>query len=390
MQWFKKINWTVGLFITLVPLVGIGGLIWWIKSGHYHGATLIFAAMYTYVTGVAITAGYHRLFSHRAYKANRAVRVIMALLGSSNFEGSVMEWSTDHRRHHLYTDTDRDPYSIKKGFFYAHMGWLYLLDSKKRDFSNVDDLASDPFIFFCHKYFVPVAIGMGFILPALIASLWGDFWGGLLIAGALRIAFNQQVTFCINSVCHVFGKKTYSDKQSACDNWLTALLTYGEGFHNYHHQFPLDYRNGVRFFHYDPAKWVIKCLSYFGWATELRMMKPQKVMQYQMRLDEKRLKESEHSATLIQHINDMIAPLRDKAISMCVTIEDLEAKVNELKHAYHDMKHNKLNQMKEAMDECKQSMQQCKAALKQTKRELKDTLNLWHHIVKTSELKACQ
>jgi stearoyl-CoA desaturase (Delta-9 desaturase) len=391
MSWFKKINWTVGLFITITPMVGIAGLIWLICSHQFFWATMIMALVYTYITGVAITAGYHRLFSHRTYKAHPVARVILGLLGASNFEGSVLDWCTDHRNHHLYTDTDRDPYSIKRGFWHAHMGWLFTLDTTKRDFSNVEDLDADPFLHFCHKYYVPVAIFMGFIVPMLFAGLlWGDWLGGLLIGGALRIGFNQQVTFCINSICHMFGKRTYSDKQTACDNWITAVITYGEGYHNYHHQFPLDYRNGVRYFHYDPAKWLIKGMSWFGWATDMRMMSKQKILQYRMRLDEQRLLDSPHEPSFIEQLNGLVLPLREKVMNMATTIEDIEKQLADIKKTYHELKHLPAAYMNERVDDCKRLMVEYRIKLKTTRKELKTTLGLWQHIIKTTKIQPCR
>jgi stearoyl-CoA desaturase (Delta-9 desaturase) len=390
MHWFKRINLTVSLFLILTPIIAVSFLVYQIMSHQFHMGTLALAIVYTYVTGVAITAGYHRLFSHRAYKANRWVRLVFALLGSANFEGSVLEWCTDHRNHHLYTDTDRDPYSIKKGFWHAHMGWLFVLDEKKRDYSNVDDLAADPMLAFCHKYYVLVAIFMGFFLPMLIAGLWGDWFGGLFIAGGLRIVFNQQVTFCINSVCHIFGKKTYSEKQSACDNWVTALFTYGEGFHNYHHQFPLDYRNGVRFFHYDPAKWLIKFLSWFGFATDLKQMSQKRIIQYRVRLDVQRFLEASKSSIFKEHLDNLLAPVRDQLMKISSSVEELEVQLTDLKKNYIEMKHEKIEQVKDRLLASKKLIREYRGKLKLAKRELKETLGLWQQIIKTSEVAACQ
>lgn len=387
MSLLKRINWLNLIFLTLTPIVGLLGLVVLILHGHAYMPTLIFAALYTYLTGLAITAGMHRLFSHRAYQAHRLVRYAFALLTAADFEGSVLEWCTDHRRHHLYTDTDRDPYSIKKGFWYAHMGWLFVLDDRKRDYSNVADLASDPFLRWTHRYYVPVAIFMGFFLPMLICSLWGDPLGGLLIAGALRVGINEQVTFCINSVCHYFGKKTYSDQQSACDNWVTALFTYGEGFHNFHHQFPLDYRNGVRYYHYDPAKWLIRFLEYLGLVTVVKRVSDQKIIQYRLRQEEKQCFERASQTSLLKPLLELVVPLKEKVLQLSHHIDELEKQLSEAREAYREMKHTSVAYTKDRLSAVKQAIRDHRERIKSARKELKISLGLWTHVLKTYYLR---
>src|SRR3989344_7912715 len=264
-----RINWTNTLFLTLTPLIGLVGTILLVGHGSFHWGTLWLALGLMAASGISITGGYHRVFAHRSYQASWPVRFFFLMFGIGAFEGSVLEWCTDHRNHHLHTDTDKDPYNIKRGFWFAHIGWLLMLDPTQRDFNNVKDLKRDALVRFQHTYFVPLAIFMGFLLPMGIAALWGDPWGGLLIAGALRITAVQQTTFCINSVCHMFGKHDHAPEKSPRDNGMTALLTFGEGFHSFHHRFPVDYRNGFHFYHYDPTKWVIKLLSWVGLTKNL-------------------------------------------------------------------------------------------------------------------------
>lgn len=387
MKLLKKINWINVVFLSLMPILGVAGLVYLIAHDQIHWATIVFALVYTYITGVAITAGMHRLFSHRAYKANRWVRYIFALLTTADFEGSVLEWCTDHRRHHLYTDTDRDPYSIKKGFWYAHMGWLFVLRDQDRDYSNVEDLSADPFLRFTHKYYIPTAILTGFIFPMLVCWMWGDPLGGLLIAGVLRVGFNEQVTFCINSVCHVFGKRTYSDKQSACDNWFTALFTYGEGFHNFHHQFPLDYRNGVRYYHYDPAKWLIRLLEWMGLAWDLKRIPDQKILQYRLREEERRMHKQANDASLLKPLSDLVVPLKDKLFALCSRIDELEGQLNEAKTAYQQMKQASKDYTQERIAAARVAVHEYQQRLKTAKKELKTSLTLWTHLLKTYQLK---
>jgi len=345
----QRINWTNTIFLLLTPIVGIGGLIFILTTGVLHWQTVLLSLFWLIASGLSITAGYHRLFAHRTYRANVLVRLFFILMGAAAFEGSVLEWSTDHRNHHRYTDTDRDPYDIKKGFWYAHIGWLFVLETELRDYSNVEDLSADPLIRFQHKYFSYIAIVVGFVFPTLLALLWGDPLGGLLIAGVFRTVLNQHFTFCINSVCHIFGKRTYSAEQSARDNWMTAFFTYGEGFHNFHHQFPIDYRNGIRAYHYDPSKWLIWGLSRVGLASDLKQVPLSRLMRYRLRKDEQTL-----SAVWV-YVSEHLTPVRDQILRLLAQIEKIETS-GKMKE-YH-------------------------AQLKAARMELKDSLLVWSRLTK--------
>lgn len=301
----KQINWVNTLFLIVVPIIGIVGTVLFCVFSLVSWPTWILAGAMLVAGGLSITAGYHRLFSHRAYKAAWPIRLFFVLFGSATFEGSVLEWSTDHRNHHRYTDTDKDPYSIKKGFFHAHMGWLFTLDESKRDYSNVNDLEKSKLLRLQRRYYRAFAIGMGFLFPTAVASLWGEPLAGLIVAGAFRIFLGHHGTFCINSLCHTLGKRRYSDKISARDNWLSALVTFGEGYHNYHHQFALDYRNGVRFYQYDPSKWLIRGLSYVGLASNLRRIPRYRIIQARVETHKRLMAEKPQNHRL-EHLHDAI------------------------------------------------------------------------------------
>lgn len=361
----RKINWLNTIFLIVTPLIGIIGTILLCSFGMVKWQTWVFFGVYVFLTALAITAGYHRLFSHRAYQAHPVIAFIMAMLGAACFEGSVLEWGTDHRNHHRHVDTEKDPYNINQGFWYAHIGWLIRLDTSKRDFSNVEDLSASKILRFQHKYFQGIAIFMGFILPALIASLWGNALAGFIIVGVFRTVFNHHSTFFINSLCHWSGKRTYSTEQTARDNWLTALVTMGEGFHNYHHQFPLDYRNGVRFFHYDPTKWLIYGLSKLGLASDLRRIPEHKILAFRLRVEEDNLKNKHHHN--LAFINQKVEPLKAHMMHLIDKITQLEIelatlktkKVEYVKGKYQSYKHQLqayLNTIKMAQQELNQSL----------------------------------
>ena len=368
MSFLKKINWlNVSFILFLTPFVGIGGLIYLIHTGDMHLATWLLTFFMFSAGGFAITVGYHRLFSHQSYKAAWPVRLLLALFGAATFQGSILEWCTDHRNHHLYTDTDKDPYSIKKGFWHAHMGWLFVLDTSKRDFSNVDDLMKDPIVKFQHKFFIPLALLMGFGLPMFLGSLWGDMWGGLLLGGFLRVVMNHHVTFAINSVCHMFGDRKYSDKQTARDNWITALLTFGEGYHNFHHQFPLDYRNAIRFYQYDPTKWIIYSLSCVGLTSNLKRVDEQRILRYRLIKEEADLvnRLSRYSEQLMGQVTAFIEPIKNQII------EQLDS-ISELKKVCQDLKTQKVNAV---------LLKATELRLKFAKIELKNNLSKWRSLV---------
>ncbi len=235
--------------------------------------------------GISITAGYHRLWSHKAYKAHPILRVIFALGGACALQNDVLHWASDHRRHHRYVDNDdKDPYSAGRGFWYSHMGWMLRhYESGKEDFSNVSDLEKDPIVMWQARNYLSLLIIMNIGLPAFIGYLHGNIWASVLLSGLLRLTLSQQVTYFINSLAHIWGERPYSTANSSRDNGFIALLTYGEGYHNFHHAFQWDYRNGIKWWHYDPTKWTIRLCSWLGLAKDLKLCTI--IMQEKARLD---------------------------------------------------------------------------------------------------------
>ncbi|MDO8494537.1 MAG: fatty acid desaturase, partial [Deltaproteobacteria bacterium] len=286
----KKICWTNLLFILLTPVVAVIGITWLYSRGGSHWGAWVLLPVMMGLTGLGITAGYHRLFSHRSYQAHWLVRLFYLLFGGACFEGSVREWCQAHRRHHQYTDKEGDPYNAKKGFLYSHILWIFL-KSDQSDLSNIQDLLADQLVRWQDRYYVVLAVLFGFGLPTGVAALWGDPWGGLFIAGVLRVVLNHHLTWLINSYCHFVGRQTYSDQVTARDSGFISLFTYGEGFHNFHHAFQADYRNGVRAFHWDPSKWLIFLLSKMGLTKNLRRIPAPAILAARLRMDEKRLRE---------------------------------------------------------------------------------------------------
>lgn len=268
-QSVKKMIWLNFSFFAVTTLTALIGCPWYLAHASLSALDIgLFLAFYI-ATGLSITAGYHRLFAHTAYKGNAAVRFLFLFFGAAAFEQSAFRWASQHRDHHRYVDTDRDPYSIKKGFWYAHIGWMLFWKHPER-FENVRDLQKDPMVMHQHRYYGLWAVTAGIVTPVAIGALFGHALSAFLFAVCLRLTLVYHATFCINSICHMFGRATYDIKATAKDHWVVALITFGEGYHNFHHKFPVDYRNGVRWYHWDPSKWVIFMLSWLGAARDLK------------------------------------------------------------------------------------------------------------------------
>lgn len=218
--------------------------------------------------------GYHRLWAHRSYNASKPLEYFLAFAGAGAVEGSIKWWSRGHRAHHRYTDTDLDPYSAHKGLWWSHVGWMLIKPRRKPGVADISDLSRNGVVRWQHKWYIPMLIFMGFIVPTLIPGfLWGDWLGGYVYAGALRLTFVHHSTFCVNSLAHWLGETPFDDKHTPRDHMFTALVTIGEGYHNFHHQFPMDYRNAIRWYQYDPTKWFIWVCSVLGLASHLKASK---------------------------------------------------------------------------------------------------------------------
>lgn len=271
----RPFYWENILALVVTHAGGAAG-IWYIADGRASPWSVALGAFWFVFSMLALTAGYHRLFAHPTYRAAWILRLYHVLFGAGSAQASALLWASDHRVHHARGDEEEDPYNIRKGFWWAHIGWL-LYRAPPSDFKNVRDLEADPLLRFQHRHYVALMLAVGFALPTGIAALWGDALGGLLLAGFLRLMVQYQATFCINSVAHSVGRQPYSTSISARDSWISAFLTMGEGYHNYHHRFPGDYRNGIRWYHFDPCKWFVWGMSKLGLAADLRRAPPEMI-----------------------------------------------------------------------------------------------------------------
>ncbi|RPD54353.1 hypothetical protein L227DRAFT_511857 [Lentinus tigrinus ALCF2SS1-6] len=278
-----RIRWFNLAVLTITPAIGLHGL----RSTPLRSYTLAWAAMY-YVISML---GYHRLWSHRSYNASRPLQYLLVLMGASAVQGSVYWWARGHRSHHRYTDTPLDPYNAKRGLLYSHIGWMLIKPSVKPGTADISDLKKNEVVQWQHRWYFVIIIVVGYALPAIVAGIiWGDWWGGFYYAGMWRITFVHHSVFSINSLAHYLGETPFDDKKSARDHFVSALLTMGEGYHNFHHQFPMDYRNAVKWYQFDPTKWFIAGCAALRIASHLRVFPQNEVNKAELAMKLKKLR----------------------------------------------------------------------------------------------------
>lgn len=245
----QKVWWVNGAFVVFVHLVALYALIAYPWSQLKWQTRWLSVACWQLAT-LGITMCYHRLYSHHSYSAPTAVRLVLAWMGTLGFQGSIRWWVVRHRLHHSFTDTDNDPYNARQGFWFSHMGWIFAkAHYSKMHLIDLSDLDADWVVRFQHRYYVPLALANGLLLPTAIAHYgWQDAWCGLLYAGYVARVAIWHVTFSINSFAHWIGEQEYSHENTSRGGFLIALVTQGEGYHNFHHEFPADYRNGMKWY----------------------------------------------------------------------------------------------------------------------------------------------
>jgi len=272
----------VGVFV-VVPLLALIAAIpvaWAWGFFGWHDA--IIALVFYWVSGLGITVGFHRYFTHGSFKAKTALRVALAVCGTLAIEGPVFNWVADHRRHHKYSDKEGDPHSpwrygddwraLSKGLVFAHVGWLFDPNKTSKE-KFIPDLLADARIRRVHQLF-PVLVLTSLLLPALIGGLWSMSWYGALTAffwGSLvRIALLHHVTWSINSICHTFGSEEFEVRDKSRNVAWLAIASFGESWHNLHHADPTCARHGVLKGQLDPSARVIWAFEKLGWAYDIR------------------------------------------------------------------------------------------------------------------------
>lgn len=286
-----------------------------------------------------------------------------------HYQNSILNWSADHRNHHKYVDDKkRDPYAATRGFWFSHIGWIIRdYKSGSRNFDHIKDLARDPICQFQHRFYIPLAILVNAGLPLAIGYWHGKLWGTFLLAGILRIVLNHHFTFFINSLAHIWGTRPYSTKDTSRDNPLLALVTYGEGYHNFHHSFQYDYRNGIKWYAYDPGKWIIHTLERLGLATELRRA-PRLAIQ-KARLETQRAQAISHlnSNPALEHLRHSLEDAYKNAVTA------LEA-WNQSRIAWMDQKQILLREKSRSI---KGELDQFKIRYRDLKRSCRTAMDHW-------------
>ncbi|MEE4637598.1 MAG: fatty acid desaturase [Wenzhouxiangella sp.] len=260
------------IFFVTVNLLGFVAAPIYALTVGFSGWAWLAAAVIWIASGLSITVGYHRLWSHRAFRAAWPLRLALAFFGTFSLQNSILIWAARHRVHHRHVDdVERDPHSILSGFWHAHMGWMTRhWKTSEVNFDEVPDLQKDPIVMWQHKLYWPAVWILNLGIPAALGWMTGDVLGMILLAGAFRLAASQHFTFFINSLAHTWGQRNYSLDNTARDNGWIALMTWGEGYHNFHHAFQADYRNGLRWWQFDPSKWVIAMSAWLGLAADLK------------------------------------------------------------------------------------------------------------------------
>jgi len=300
-----------------------------------------------FLTGISITGGYHRYYAHTTYKTNPVVEFFLLFFASMAAQGSALRWSFDHRLHHALVDTDEDPYSINKGFWYAHMLWIF---EKPRVIENkvVADLVRNKMVMFQHKYYKYCMTASNLIAFLFVGYFFNDYLGAFVISWWTRLFVLHHCTWFINSLAHTWGSQSFSKEQTAADNYIISFLTFGEGYHNYHHTFANDYRNGIRWYHFDPTKWTIWTLHKLGLAHSLKRMSDYHIKE-KMLLAQKN--------ALIEEIQSSDVPQKEELLQQVNTLSETVI--------------NKLRQKKELNERYKQAKAMKDDAANSLREELK-------------------
>ncbi|MDQ3162801.1 MAG: acyl-CoA desaturase [Gaiellaceae bacterium] len=282
----KLIN-LAGIVLPFVGLIVAIVLLW----DRMVGLTELSILAVGYVlTGVGITVGYHRLFTHRSFQTYRPVRYAFAVLGQMAVEGDVLAWVSDHRKHHQFSDQEGDPHSPHAGFgggvlgalqglWHAHTGWLFSESGRADQARYAKDLMRDTGLRVIAKLFLPLVI-FSLLVPALVGWVliggWYGFLAGLFWGGAVRIFLLHHVTFSINSICHFWGRRRFASRDESRNVWWLSWISFGESWHNNHHAFPTSAFHGLRRLEIDPGGWVIWTLEKLGLAWDVVRIPPDK------------------------------------------------------------------------------------------------------------------
>jgi stearoyl-CoA desaturase (delta-9 desaturase) len=279
----ETLDRTLTGLVTALPILALGVAVWFSWEGLLKPSDLIVFGILYALTGIGVTVGFHRLFTHRSFKTGRVVRGALGIMGSASIEGPVISWVADHRKHHAFSDLPGDPHSphvdhggglrgTLRGLMHAHVGWLFVHDQRGSRDRYAPDLLADPVMRFVDRWFgvwaiggLVAAFGLGFAIGgSLEAALTALLWGG-----GVRLFLLHHVTYSINSICHVFGRRRFATKDESRNVFWLSLLSFGESWHNNHHAFPTSAFHGMRRWEIDPAGLTIRGLAACGLAWDV-------------------------------------------------------------------------------------------------------------------------
>lgn len=262
----SPIDWVNTIFLFLIIILFFTWLPYYLYTYEVNLKVAVASLIYTLLCGICITAGYHRYYCHRSFEAPKIIQYYFVIMGAANFQGPLSNWMSDHKNHHMFPETEKDPYPIYRGFWHAHMGWLI-----RRNYPELtSEVKEDKLIMWQHNYYGIIALITGLIIPTLIGYLLGSWVQGLLLGGIARTFYSEQTTFFINSLSHYSGNQQSSKHTTARNNLLMAILTGGEGNHNNHHSNPRDYRAGLKWYEPDITKLWIELMAKAGVLTNLQ------------------------------------------------------------------------------------------------------------------------
>lgn len=289
-EYKREIVWRNIVIMTYFHLAALYGL--YLVFTEAQWKTTVAAFIMYWIGGLGITAGAHRLWAHKCYKAKFPLRMILMIFNCMAFENDIYEWSRDHRVHHKYSETDADPHNALRGFFFSHVGWLLVKKHPEvfRQGKKVDcsDLLQDPVVRFQRKHYLPLVAIFCFLIPTLVPMvLFGEtWWNAFFIAAILRLVVLLNMTWLVNSAAHMWGNRPYDKHINPSENLLVTLGAIGEGFHNYHHTFPWDYRASEFGVKVNISTIFINLMAKIGWAYDLKMVSKDVIYQRKLRTGE--------------------------------------------------------------------------------------------------------
>lgn len=353
---FGKIDWVSTTFIFTYHIALFVALPLYLMASAPAMGLIGWTVGLAVISLLSITAGYHRLYAHRTYNTRKGVEFFLLLFGTSTAQGSVLRWAHDHRLHHRHLDGEKDPYGTDKGFWHSHLLWM-LKDQVPLEDRYLADLRQNKMLVIQHKYYALWLTVTNLAIIGALGWLTGDWIGAFVIGFLARTFFVHHATWFINSLAHMWGSKPYSTEHSAVNNFILAVLTLGEGYHNYHHTFAGDYRNGIRWYQFDPPKYLIWAMSKLGLAWDLKTTDPLMIRKKLVQADKKLL--IEHLSSIPHEESSVFAEavekMSEKLSSSMMTAKSIMDKYRSLDRKKH---HIEIREMRGRLRELRQSLGQ--------------------------------